>query len=139
MVNPKSSIGWMRLPLTQALLVGVLLALGQECSAQVARYQPQTSTISPYLNLNQFNFGGVPNYYALVRPQLQQQQFNRQQQLLNTSQGRVIYRLQNDVQRGLTPASATGSGSWFMAPGTQAKFLDSSHFYPEPNFRGIRR
>lgn len=118
-------------------LVGLCLVGGQECAAQVARYQPNTPTLSPYLNLSRFNNGGLPNYFALVRPQIQQRQVNLQQQALINRQERQIVRLQNEVQSGITPAGPTGSNSWFMIPGNQTSFLNTSQFFPEPN-RGRR-
>jgi len=45
-------------------------------------YQPPRPTISPYANLMGSNQGVLPNYYSLVRPQLQQQATNQQQQSL---------------------------------------------------------
>jgi hypothetical protein len=114
-------------------------SLAQDCAAQVRRYQPVTSTLSPYLNLTRFNAGGLPNYYALVRPQIQQQQINQQRQESALQQERQITRLENDVQRGLLPASPTGTGSWFMVPGVSTRFLDTSGYYPEPVSRAGRR
>lgn len=114
------------------------LCCWQCCQGQVARYQPTTPTVSPYLNLNAFNTGAVPNYYALVRPQIQQRQQNLQSQALTRSQQSEILRLQNNLQRNATSAGATGTGSWFMQSGTRANYLNSRHFYPQPNIRGRR-
>ena len=106
------------------------------CLAQGARYQPRTPTISPYLNLTRFNDGGLPNYYALVRPQLQQQQFNAQARVLASAQQQEIGRLQRDVEGLAAPGAAvTGGGSWFMIPGTQSRFLDTTRYYPAPIIR----
>lgn len=121
------------------LAAGIWLGCASDAAAQVARYQPRRPTVSPYLNLSATNFGVLPNYFALVRPQIQQQQFNLQEQALRQTQQREIVRLQNQVQRGSTPAGATGTGSWFMAPGQRVRFQDTSQFFPEPPFRGIRR
>ena len=115
-----------------ALLAVAWLAPCPVCSAQVARYQPQSPTVSPYLNLGRFNNGGLPNYYALVRPQIQQRQINLQEQSRLRQQERQLLTLQNEVQQGLAPAGPTGTGSWFMTPGKQAKFLDTTRFYPQP-------
>lgn len=117
----------------------LILASASPSAAQVARYQPQTGTISPYLNLARFNGGGLPNYYALVRPQLQQRQINQQAQTVLLNQDRRLSRLQGEVQQGSITPSATGTGSWFMVPGKEAKFLNTTSFYPEPVFRGQRR
>jgi hypothetical protein len=120
------------------LLAGLSISCGVECcSAQVARYQPRTSTVSPYLNLGRFNGGGLPNYYALVRPQIQQRQFNAQASGLVRQQGAEISALQKQVDLGLpSPELTTGTGSWFMTPGVEHGFLNTSRFYPEPLGRG---
>lgn len=109
------------------------------CFAQVARYQPRTSTVSPYLNLGRFNGGGLPNYFALVRPQIQQRQINVQSQALARRQATEITRLQNEVQQELVPAGMTGNGSWFMTQGTQSSYLRTGRFYPDPLIRGRGR
>ena len=110
----------------------------QNCSGQVARYQPRTSTVSPYLNLSRFNGGGLPNYYALVRPQIQQRQFNTQASHVAQFQAAEISSLQKQVQQGpLTPqGTATGNNSWFMTPGVEHGFLNTSQFYPPQMRRG---
>ena len=118
---------------------GLYLSCGHEVAAQVARYQPQSPTISPYLNLTRFNNGGLPNYFALVRPQIQQRQVNLQEQARLRQNERQIVTLQNEVQQGITPAGPTGSNSWFMTPGKQATFLNTSRYYPEPVGRGRRQ
>ena len=126
----------LRTSLVLAVSVASLcLAGGREGAAQVARYQPSTPTISPYLNLTRFNPGGLPNYYALVRPQIQQRQINLQEQARLRFQERQIIRLENEVQQVLAPTGPTGTNSWFMVPGNQAKFLDTTQFYPPPIIR----
>jgi hypothetical protein len=47
-----------------------------------SNYSPQSSAVSPYLNLFRTDLGSVGglNYTTLVQPQLQQQQFNSQTQ-----------------------------------------------------------
>jgi hypothetical protein len=117
------------------ILLAGLVAMGyaEKCEAQVARYQPRTSTVSPYLNLGRFNGGGLPNYYALVRPQLQQRQFNTQASQVAQLQAAEIASLQSQVKKGLsTPQGAqTGHNSWFMTPGTEHSFMNTSQFYPQ--------
>ena len=103
---------------------------GATCSAQVRRYQPATPTISPYHNLYRFNDGrSLPNYYSLVRPELQQRAINRREQALSRQQGKALQQLQNDVQRGLQPVAPTGKGSWFMIQGSKSTFLNSSGYF----------
>jgi hypothetical protein len=83
-------------------------------------------TISPYLNLfrdEDENPESVPNYFTLVRPQLEQQEANQRQQ-------REIYQL----QRQLRNVSATVVVPQYgPAPvpgqGTPARFMDTAQFY----------
>ena len=86
------------------------------------RYTPSTPTVSPYLNLFQNNrrggplSRGLPNYYSLVRPQLQQNRINNSQQQLIQQQNTVIDQLQENVQvLQQQPGSVvTGHNSWFL-------------------------
>jgi hypothetical protein len=120
-------------------LILICVTCLQTCNAQVRRYQPQTPTLSPYLNLTLANRGGLPNYYAFVRPELHQQALNQREQALTRQQGQTIQRLENDVQRGTAPIAETGTGSWFMTYGTRSPFLDTSNYYPEIHLRGRGR
>ena len=128
-----------RIVLLAAFVWGLNLCWGNSCQAQVARYQPRTPTISPYLNLTRFDNGGLPNYYSLVRPQLQQQRFNTQAQRTVNLQGQQINTLQAEVQTGVTTPAVTGGGSWFMQPAKQVRFLDSSRYFPTPSRPAVRR
>src|SRR5215475_15368192 len=98
----------MTAPLKFALMVGglaswLLLSSAAASNAQ-ERYTPSTPTVSPYLNLFQSNRNGgpitrgLPNYYSLVRPQLQQNRINKNQQQLIQQQNTVIDQLQQNVQ-----------------------------------------
>jgi hypothetical protein len=85
------------------------------------RYQPSTPTVSPYLNLFQNNRNSkfsraLPNYYSLVRPQLQQQQVNQTQQTLIQQQDNTIKQLQENVQiiQQQPGQVVTGHGGRFM-------------------------
>lgn len=74
------------------------------------------SAISPYLNL--FRAEGqnaTPNYFAFVRPQLQQEEANRQQQA-------QLQQLQRQVQQATytTPAASVAGG---------ARYGDTGRFY----------
>lgn len=128
-----------RMLLLAACVFGLNLSLGDVCLAQVARYQPRTPTISPYLNLTRFDNGGIPNYYSLVRPQLQQQRFNSQTQRAANFQEQQINTLQSEVNPGMAAPVITGGGSWFMQPGAQTRFLDSSRYFPTPIRPALRR
>lgn len=118
---------WLIAPLAIALLAGGV-SLGQ----QIRRYTPKSPTVSPYLNLLQNNNSGLPSYYSLVRPQLQQRTINREVQRQEHRQRQQLQRLgtrQESIQELVAP---TGTGGWFMATGQRAKFLGTSQFYPEP-------
>src|SRR5690349_17683143 len=95
---------------------GLQFAYGSICLAQVARYQPRTPTVSPYLNLTRFDNGGIPNYYSLVRPQLQQQRFNSRAQQTVNFQEQQINALQSQVAGETAGTAVTGKRSWFMQP-----------------------
>lgn len=125
--------------LLAACVSGLSLGRSELCSAQVARYQPRNPTISPYLNLTRFDNGGIPNYYSLVRPQLNQQRFNSQAQRVANFQEQQINTLQSEVSPGRATPVITGGGSWFMKPGTQARYLDSSRYFPTPTRPAVRR
>ncbi len=114
------------------------LCCSDRCSAQVARYQPATPTVSPYLNLTLFNNGGLPNYHALVRPQIRQREFNMQQQALMQQQSRQLVALQNQVVRGQQIPSSTGTGSWFMVPSQRTNYLDTTRYFPQAGGVGSR-
>jgi hypothetical protein len=120
-----------RLLLSAGAVAAVSLACLPTSVAQVRRYEPNTPTLSPYLGLTLFNNGGVPNYYAFVRPRQQQRSFNLQQQALAQRQAGEIQQLDYDVQRGIVPVAQTGTGSWFFTPGTRTTYLDTSQYYPQ--------
>ncbi len=121
-----------------ALLAGMSFAWQSDCWGQVARYQPRSPTISPYLALTRSNVNGLSNYYAFVRPLIQQRAFNAQEQVFRGNQDREILRLQNEIQRGIAPAAATGTSSWFMIPGNDTKIMNTTGYFPQPNIRGRR-
>lgn len=89
------------------------LAVASEGFAQGARrYQPSRPTVSPYLNLYRNNVGPLPNYYSLVRPQLNQQAFNDRVVAQQAQQSATLGVLQSQAaQATVTP---TGKRSWFM-------------------------
>lgn len=74
------------------------------------------SPISPYLNLfRSEEQNAAPNYYAFVRPQLQQEEANRQQQA-------QLQQLQRQVQQATytTPAASVAGG---------ARYGDTGRYY----------
>ena len=112
-------------------LSGLLIALSftPALGQQPRRYQPATPTVSPYLNLTRSNVGGLPNYYSLVRPQLQQQAFNQQQLIVQAQQSAAVNRLRGELQQPLTP---TGKASGFMTfSPTGAAYMRAAPYYPQ--------
>jgi hypothetical protein len=115
------------------LPMAILLALA--CAAEVCqgqapagpppagRYQPSRPTVSPYLNLLRRNTGPLPNYYSLVRPQLQQLETNQRQQVLNTQQQGELRNLDRRLQITESPVASTGARSVFR---------NYSNFYTMP-------
>jgi hypothetical protein len=76
------------------------------------------------------------NYYSLVRPQLNQLEFNRQQQTQQAQQAASLRLLESEAQKAPT-AAATGKGSWFMTTG-RATYMSTSRFYPSGPASGRR-
>jgi hypothetical protein len=82
------------------------------------------STMSPYLNLFRDDKGsqGIPNYYAYVQPQLEQQAAGERQQIQSERKER-----QNRSARS-APAPQSG-GTPQAGFGTSAHFMDTAQFY----------
>lgn len=78
----------------------------------------QDPTVSPYLNLyrDEADPNALPNYFAFVRPQLEQIETNRQQM-------REMQQLRRQVQGG-SPAAAGPP-----TIGRAARFMDTAQFY----------
>ena len=111
------------------LCVGVLgLCLGSSNAhgQQVRRYRAATPTVSPYLNLLRNNDeGALPNYYSLVRPQLQQQAFIQQQQAINQQQ------MAFSAQQAAAVGSLTSQIQPLVTPtGKASQFMNTSRYYP---------
>lgn len=110
-----------RLPIRKLSLCVVLVAIAatHEVRGQgVRRYQPSRPTVSPYLNLYRNNTGPLPNYYSLVRPQLNQQAFNNQISAQQAQQNAALGLLQSQAAQPTT--TPTGKRSWFMTYGRQS-------------------
>jgi len=110
-----------------SIAAGCLVLVSATASTAQQRYQPSTPTVSPYLNLFQNNRNGkfsraLPNYYSLVRPQLQQQQINNTQQQLIQQQDNTIQQLQGSVQILQQPATQ-------VVTGHNSSFLNTSHYF----------
>lgn len=119
------------------VLILVLGAVANVSNAQeLRRYQPSRPTVSPYLNLDRANAGGLPNYYSLVRPLKRQGQVNQQTQRLQRQQAASLQQLERAGQRRpMVPTAATGTGSQFMTPSNRAVYRDTLQFYPMVNLR----
>lgn len=82
------------------------------------RSQP---TVTPYLNLfREEQIEDIPNYYTYVRPQLQQQQTNRQQHA-------ELQRLQQQLQQTRLGSPAAPAGTTGMRQA--ARYGDTGQFY----------
>lgn len=127
-----------------ALSSAVWLAGALFANAQVMRYQPARPTVSPYLNLFRPNNGVIPNYQSLVRPMLQQQAINQQQQLFNEQQSQSLQQLQLNMQ-GMQQQQASGSlvpptgkSSWFARPSSRHQFMNTSRYFSQSGSAGVR-
>jgi hypothetical protein len=108
-------------------------AISSPSSKPFAGFSPEPTT-SPYLNLfrDDIDGSGDFNYQTLVRPQLQQQQFNQQLQRQNQIIGQRLQQLsaQPDFNpRGSETQYPTGHSTVFMYTG---------RYYPMLNVRRSR-
>jgi hypothetical protein len=87
-------------------------------------YRPSRPVISPYLYLSRGNTGGVPSYYAWVKPQFD----------LARRQAQVDAEF-SSIERRLLREPVPGEGQ----PITAATFMDYSHFYPSASGTTGRR
>jgi len=120
----------MRLIVPGIAVLGLTLGWASIATAQTrtGRYTPKRPTVSPYLNLTRRDTGALPNYYALVRPQLEQQALNQQQQATNLRQQQAVQGVQKQVTQLNEPnVRSTGTG---------AGFSNLSHYFPTPTARG---
>ena len=131
-----SAIGsWWKLHRFAATLAFATLTFAFATSAQAQqrstqrRFEPARPTISPYVGLLQSNTGSIPNYFTLVRPRLDQQQFN--------SQVRATERIRSQQIQQLSRSAAGGEP--VLQTGKQAGFMQFLHFYPEPDSLRRRR
>jgi hypothetical protein len=86
-------------------------------------------TVSPYLNLHreEGNSESAPNYFALVRPQIDQIEANRMQQ-------RDIQQIRGQLQSTSTVVGPQYRASGLPGTGTPARYMDTAQFYS-----GLRR
>ncbi len=89
-------------------------SLNNSGSKPFSSFNRGASNVTPYLGLNNNPFGGVQDYYNVVRPQLQQQrqrnQFNRQQnQQARANQAAAIHHHRLTQMAARNPFDTTGS------------------------------
>lgn len=113
-----------------------LLVVGFCCQAQAQRpthYYPARPTFSPYLLYGQLNTTGVPNYYSYVRPSVQFRDYLQRPAPQGDPRTQVLTqdRLETALENQLRQRPTTGIGQ----PNVPARFMESSHFYPQPTYR----
>lgn len=84
----------------------------------------QRPTVSPYLNLVRDDNGAAANYQTLVRPQMEQIDFNRQQQ---TRLDRLDRQFQSFRNENAYPIQGSEQ---LRETGHSTRFMNRSHFYP---------
>jgi hypothetical protein len=91
-------------------------------------------TVSPYLNLFRDDFDGSSdfNYNTLVRPMLQQQQFNQQQQRQNMETARRLQSM--SAQSDFNPEGSTEQ----YPTGHPTAYRYYGHFHPRAAYRPAR-
>ena len=83
-------------------------------------------SVTPYLGLTGLPTGGATNYYANVKPQLEQQRVNQRAQQQNL-------KFQHQLNQMAAQAPFDPKGSEQMAPtGHAAVYLNLGGYYPEP-------
>ena len=122
----------------------IFAASDQQASAQVARYQPNRATISPYLSIQGANQTRLPSYFRLVRPQQAQQTTNRLNQDIIARQSQKIDELSTvealPLKRTTTVGlvAPTGKNGWFMVQSRRATHRDTRSYYATPVIRQPR-
>lgn len=82
-------------------------------------------TVSPYLNLVRDDVDAAANYQTLVRPQIEQMEFNRQQEV-------QLQRLDRQFQQFRQESAYPIGGSQDIRPtGHVTQFMNRSHYYPQ--------
>lgn len=111
--------------LSALFLVSAILGVDRPAGAQIARparpyssrsysYQPARSTLSPYLQLSRRDGGQIlPSFQTFVQPQIQAQQFRRQQESNTQVLQQDLQQVQQAQQQQPGGSIATGIGSGF--------------------------
>lgn len=88
-----------------------------------------TSTVSPYLNLfREESATELPNYHVFVRPQIEQERFNRAQQA-------ELNRLRRQVQGMPYGNQSTAMRNALPGTGSGARYFNTSGYYPTGSMR----
>ena len=124
-----------RIRLLSALfLASAILGVDRPAGAQIARparpyssrsysYRPARSTLSPYLQLSRRDGGQIlPSFQTFVQPQIQAQQFRRQQE----SNTQVLQQGLQQVQEAQQSQQQTGGS---IATGIGSGFRNSQQYY----------
>jgi hypothetical protein len=83
----------------------------------------RSSTITPYLNLDvRQSDVGLPNYYAFVRPKLEQQRTNQRQR-------QRMQRMQSELRMASTPGIMSSEGG-IPTTGHSTQFLNMGNYFP---------
>ena len=120
-------------------LGGCLLICGTVRGQGLRSYEPASPTVNPYLNLLRTDFGPLPNYHSLVRPQLRQQAFNRE------ASREIEYNLRQLSAVEQTPAAESPGGviqvrqAQGRPPRVSSQFQYFSHYFPPPRAARPRR
>lgn len=116
-------------------VLGMVLALGGLSDTASAQYKNTSRpfenynrrpTMSPYMNLVNNNVGTATNYQSLVRPQLDQNNFNNQS-------ASAIKNLQRQVSTPQSSKSSSEGNLKLRKTGHAAVRGNYSHYYPGLN------
>ncbi len=108
----------LRLVAVSAIFAAVPASAVPARGQQPREYGPpplRAPAVSPYLNLLRPDAGVIPNYYSLVRPELELRSYAQ-------SQGMALRRLQQQVRSGRSDSRQT--------TGHPSYFLNYSRYYP---------
>jgi hypothetical protein len=117
-------------------LLAVIVILGIAASAQAQGGPPRQRTyipapkFSPYLYLSRGSVGGVPAYYAWVRPRID---YDQRARTVDNELGMVERQQQQLEQGGDLYSGVVGR------PSTAARYMYYDHFYSNPSAAAPRR
>ena len=119
--------------ISRIIAFGLLIAIGGLVSDAHAQYKGKSRpfdssarrpSVSPYMNLINNNTGQATNYQSLVRPQIDQQNYN-------TQAASAIKNLQRQQAASSMRSKSSSEGNTKMrATGHAATRETYSHFYP---------